>query len=107
MIAQTANLLRLVPHMRLKAAFLLCLATSAFVAVPAHAQEQEWNTRWSPPNVEASARKFCKIPAAYLSISMDHDGRAWVQQSPSVTAEQTSCVAGLLKRYNIALRDSR
>ncbi|MDF0541249.1 hypothetical protein PX699_02750 [Sphingobium sp. H39-3-25] len=93
--------------MRLNAAFLLCLTTSALTAAPAYAQEQEWNTRWSPLNVEASARKFCKIPPAYLSISMDHDGRAWVQQSPSVTTEQSSCVAGLLKRYNIALRDSR
>ncbi|WP_336959631.1 hypothetical protein [Sphingobium aquiterrae] len=91
--------------MRATTAILLSAAAWTFSLAPAMAQS--WNTRWSPENVEKSIWGGCKIPPSYLSISMETDGRAWVQQSPSLTAEQTACVADLLKQYNIELRNAK
>lgn len=62
------------------------------------------NRNWDAERATAQVQRECVIPAPWASVEKGPDGYAHVQLSPSLTSEQTLCVASSLDRLEIETR---
>jgi hypothetical protein len=60
---------------------------------------------WDPQGVTTTIENNCKIPNAFLAIEREPDGRARVEESASLTADQLRCVDDMLNSFRILSRD--
>lgn len=87
---------------RISLQMMFCLA-GFFLAAAGSAQD--YVRQWDPIDVSAQIDKACAIPPAYFRVEREFDGKAKLNQSPSVTREQSICARKILDQYEITVRN--